>query len=97
MLSFSYRFAVRKTIPPSKWTNICKIALNYGVIAEDGTVDVRITYDHRVLDGSSVARALVEVEQILKGPVAASLLPASHNGCQIAANEARTATPRQAV
>jgi hypothetical protein len=39
--------------------------LNYGVIADDGTVDVRIIYDHRVLDGATVARALVELESVL--------------------------------
>ena len=44
-------------------------ALNYGVIAEDGTVDVRIVYDHRVLDGSSVARALAQLEDVLNGPL----------------------------
>jgi hypothetical protein len=48
--------------------------LNYGVIAEDGAVDVRIIYDHRVLDGASVARALAELEETLNGPVARSLL-----------------------
>src|SRR5262249_13742610 len=32
--------------------------LNYGVIAADGSVDVRLTYDHRVMDGGDVARAL---------------------------------------
>jgi hypothetical protein len=47
--------------------------LNYGVIADDGTVDVRIIYDHRVLDGSSVARALAELEHILNGPLVDSL------------------------
>jgi hypothetical protein len=40
-------------------------ALNYGVIREDGEVDVRIIYDHRVLDGATVARALEELEHIL--------------------------------
>src|SRR5205085_3878235 len=39
--------------------------LNYGVIAEDGTVDVRVVYDHRVLDGATVARALEDLEGIL--------------------------------
>jgi hypothetical protein len=39
--------------------------LNYGVIAEDGTVDVRVIYDHRVLDGATVARALEDLEGIL--------------------------------
>ena len=41
--------------------------LNYGVLAPDGTVDVRIIYDHRVLDGATVARALVDLEGVLRG------------------------------
>jgi hypothetical protein len=44
--------------------------LNYGSIDEQGLVDVRIIYDHRVMDGATVARALVRLEQILNGPVA---------------------------
>jgi hypothetical protein len=38
--------------------------LNYGVI-EDGRVTVRIVYDHRVMDGGTVARAQARLEQIL--------------------------------
>jgi hypothetical protein len=44
--------------------------LNYGPIGADGSVDVRIHYDHRVMDGANVARALERFEQILNGPVA---------------------------
>ncbi len=55
-------------------------ALNYGVIADDGTVDVRIIYDHRVMDGSTVARALGELEQILNGPITRALLTPTRNG-----------------
>lgn len=43
--------------------------MNYGVIAADGTVNVRIMYDHRVLDGSMVARTLGRMEEMLLGPV----------------------------
>jgi hypothetical protein len=39
--------------------------LNYGVIDADGSVDVRLIYDHRVLDGSAVARALADLEGVL--------------------------------
>ena len=39
--------------------------LNYGVIDSDGDVNVRIIYDHRVMDGATVARALARLEQIL--------------------------------
>jgi hypothetical protein len=40
-------------------------ALNYGVLTRDGAVDVRLVYDHRVLDGGPVARALAELEDVL--------------------------------
>ncbi|TCL75975.1 hypothetical protein [Rhizobium sp. BK251] len=46
---------------------------NYGPIAEDGTVTVRIHYDHRVMDGANVARALVQFERILNGEIADEL------------------------
>jgi hypothetical protein len=39
--------------------------LNYGVVDEDGTVDVRLVYDHRVFDGATVARALARLEEVL--------------------------------
>lgn len=54
--------------------------LNYGVIADDGTVDVRIIYDHRVLDGSTAARALADLEELLNGAIAGSLLAPIRNG-----------------
>lgn len=39
--------------------------LNYGTFTPDGGLDVRLTYDHRVLDGASVARALADLEEVL--------------------------------
>jgi hypothetical protein len=47
--------------------------LNYGVISADGTVDVRLTYDHRVLDGGDVARTLDHLESVLRGEILAEL------------------------
>jgi hypothetical protein len=44
--------------------------LNYGPIDAEGEVNVRILYDHRVMDGATVARALDRFEEILNGPVA---------------------------
>jgi hypothetical protein len=49
--------------------SVLTATLNYGVIEPDGSVDVRIVYDHRVLDGASVARALAELESVLNGPI----------------------------
>jgi hypothetical protein len=43
--------------------------LNYGIIEPDGTVPVRIIYDHRLMDGSTIARALADLEEILNGPI----------------------------
>lgn len=47
--------------------------LNYGVIDETGGVDVRIIYDHRVLDGGNVARALLDLERVLNNEIVAEL------------------------
>ena len=53
--------------------------LNYGVFEPDGSLDVRIIYDHRVLDGATVARALAELERVLTCEILAELrdLPAA--------------------
>jgi hypothetical protein len=47
--------------------------LNYGVVSAEGSVDVRLTYDHRVLDGGTAARALGEVEEVMNGAILAEL------------------------
>lgn len=47
--------------------------LNYGVIAADGSVTVRIIYDHRVLDGATIARVLARLEEVLNTIVAAEI------------------------
>ncbi|PDT84388.1 hypothetical protein [Sinorhizobium sp. BJ1] len=46
---------------------------NYGPIDDQGTVTVRIHYDHRVMDGANVARALERFESILNGDIAAEV------------------------
>jgi hypothetical protein len=47
--------------------------LNYGVIDAAGQVDVRLIYDHRVMDGSTVARALQDLERVLQCEMLAEL------------------------
>jgi hypothetical protein len=47
--------------------------LNYGVLEPDGAVDVRIVYDHRVLDGATVARALADLERVLTHDILAEV------------------------
>jgi hypothetical protein len=47
--------------------------LNYGMIDEQGWVDVRIIYDHRVMDGGNVARALADLERVLNNEIVTEL------------------------
>src|SRR4029079_3967745 len=47
--------------------------LSYGVLAADGSLDVRLHFDHRVLDGAPVARALADLEDVLRTEIAAEL------------------------
>ncbi len=48
--------------------------LNYGVFEPDGSIDVRLVYDHRVIDGAPVARVLAALEDALHGPIRDELL-----------------------
>jgi hypothetical protein len=43
--------------------------INYGVIEPNGSVQVRIIYDHRVFDGTTAARALIKLEEILNNSI----------------------------
>jgi pyruvate/2-oxoglutarate dehydrogenase complex dihydrolipoamide acyltransferase (E2) component len=47
--------------------------LELRVVQEDGSVSVRITYDHRVLDGATAARTLMSLEDVLNGEILAEL------------------------
>ena len=63
--------------------------LNYGPIGEDGSVKVRIHYDHRVMDGANVARALERLKSILNSAVAREVAQLDSN----AAGQAKDADP----
>jgi hypothetical protein len=43
--------------------------LHYGVVDRHGVLPVRITFDHRALDGATIARGLAELEEALTGEV----------------------------
>jgi pyruvate/2-oxoglutarate dehydrogenase complex dihydrolipoamide acyltransferase (E2) component len=42
-------------------------------LAPDGHLDVRLIFDHRVLDGAPVARALGDLQAILRDDIAEEL------------------------
>ncbi|HSQ54356.1 MAG TPA: hypothetical protein VLM40_01315, partial [Gemmata sp.] len=47
--------------------------INTGMIQPDGSLDVRLHFDHRVLDGMPAARALEEFEEVLRTAIVAEL------------------------
>jgi hypothetical protein len=49
------------------------VTINTGVVQADGSVDVRIHFDHRVLDGMPAARALAAIEEYLRTEIVAEL------------------------
>lgn len=50
------------------------MTLNYGTFEPDGSLDFRLTYDHRVIDGAPAARALAAVEEVLHQQIREELL-----------------------
>ncbi|GIW79616.1 MAG: hypothetical protein KatS3mg105_1423 [Gemmatales bacterium] len=43
--------------------------LNYSPLNENGELEVRLNFDHRVIDGATAARALAELEEMIKGDI----------------------------
>jgi pyruvate/2-oxoglutarate dehydrogenase complex dihydrolipoamide acyltransferase (E2) component len=54
---------------------ILTTSLHFGLFDDQGRLDVRLTWDHRVLDGATIARALVDLEGALNGPIVYELHP----------------------
>jgi len=52
----------------SLWTPLTT-SLFYSPFSADGSIDVRLVFDHRVFDGCVAARALAEVEKTLLGEI----------------------------
>jgi 2-oxoacid dehydrogenases acyltransferase (catalytic domain) len=47
--------------------------LHYGLFDERGNLPVRLTFDHRVLDGATAARALADMESVLQSEILSEL------------------------
>ncbi|WP_254508326.1 2-oxo acid dehydrogenase subunit E2 [Anatilimnocola floriformis] len=56
------------------------MTLNYGTFEADGSLDVRLAYDHRVIDGATAARALDAVEGVLHQEIREELLAIAQPG-----------------
>ena len=48
--------------------------LTFGPISTAGRVDIKVIYDHRVMDGRTVARVLNDIEETLNTQVLEELL-----------------------
>ena len=48
---------------------VLPLSLHYGLFDDAGNLDVRLTFDHRVFDGGTAARALVQLERVLLGDI----------------------------
>ena len=55
--------------PPSPLTT----TLTYGPLDEANRCRVTIAYDHRIMDGALIGRALARLEDVLRGPIAEEL------------------------
>ena len=72
--------------PISPWTTY----LTFGVISPEGEVNVKIIYDHRVMDGRCAARCLNELEEMLNTRILDELkamIPGKKNVPSIQADE----------
>ncbi len=47
--------------------------VHYGLFDAGGSLDVRLTFDHRVLDGAPAARALADLESVLSNEILAEV------------------------
>jgi pyruvate/2-oxoglutarate dehydrogenase complex dihydrolipoamide acyltransferase (E2) component len=63
------KWGVESLRPIAPWISL----LHYGMIDADGNLTVRLTFDHRVLDGSGPSTALVEMERFLKTDIVGEL------------------------
>ena len=50
-------------------------ALHYGLFDEQGRIEVRVSWDHRVMDGATIARVLVDLEAVLNREIVRELTP----------------------
>ena len=64
------RFGVDSLRPLSPWPSL----LHYGVIDPRGTMTARLTFDHRIFDGTVASMALMEFEKALHDEILAELI-----------------------
>ena len=59
------------------------LSLHYNLFDEHDRLDMRVSWDHRVLDGATVARALVDMEAILNREILREVSETSTSDCRV--------------
>ena len=67
--------------------------LNFGPISKENRVAVKVIYDHRIIDGSEVARRLADIEKVLKGHIRDELLGLNTNQAVYEIPETKPGSP----
>jgi hypothetical protein len=63
----------------TRLTPLLTSQLHYGMIDATGGVDMRISFDHRVLDGATVAVVLADMEEVLLGEITRECIETARN------------------
>jgi len=71
--TFAVNGGTRFPIRPVTTTGCIGLTLYFGMFHDDGTTDVCLTFDHRVLDGGEIVRAMDELESILNTDIVLEL------------------------
>jgi hypothetical protein len=70
-------FGISSTAPTGAGMNtilsVTTSTLHYGLFDEEGNLDFRLTFDHRVYDGALAGRTLVDLEATLLGEILAEV------------------------
>ncbi len=64
----------------TRLTPLLTSQLHYGMFDTAGGVEMRLSFDHRVLDGATVAVALADMEDVLLGEITRGCTEAARNG-----------------
>jgi hypothetical protein len=58
--------------------------LHYGMFDRAGGLEMRLSFDHRVLDGATAARGLADLEDVLLGEMVRECTKSNRNGAHLA-------------
>jgi hypothetical protein len=64
----------------TRLTPLLTSQLHYGMFDAAGGVDMRLSFDHRVLDGATAAVALADMEDVLRGEITRGCTETARNG-----------------